>query len=57
MAQVYVDDIIFGFTKDDLAQDFFLTMQNEFGCRIKTLPQFSSYATERWNLPLPSQVC
>lgn len=30
ISQVYAVDIIFGSTKDDLAQDFSLTMQNEF---------------------------
>lgn len=29
-AQVYVDDIIFGSTKDDLAQKFVTTMQSKF---------------------------
>ena len=30
VAQVYVDDIIFGSTKDDLAHSFFNMMQIEF---------------------------
>lgn len=30
VAQVYVNDIIFGFTKDKLAKSFSLTMQSEF---------------------------
>lgn len=27
---VYIDEIVFGFTKDDVVQDFALTMKNEF---------------------------
>lgn len=30
IAQMHIDDIIFGSTKDDLAQDFALVIKNEF---------------------------
>ena len=61
ISQIYVDDIIFGSTNNDLCDEFSKMMSEEFEMsmigELTMVPWFSNQANEGWYIHTSREVC